>query len=501
MSDSGNEEKRQRIAKDWFKDPLNIILVLVLIFGIGLRFYVYNITANQPVWWDEAAYGTIAKSYTHEGWDNYSIVQSEKSIRPPLFSFIWAIFLFFGFGESAVRFFLEFLPSAFSVWLIYLIGKQLYDKKIGIISALIFSVIWIHLFYTARLLTHIPNILFLLISALYFIKATESEFSPKYFAISLISIIFSALIRYPEGIVLGAYALFILLAQIRLLKYRKFWISGIIGFLPLLIFFAYNLVKHGNIFPALLGSNYVQAVSQKFAFDLLKFIPLYLQKTFFILFLIGLALMLFELAIGYDTIKSSKRLQGHLFLILILIVVYSYFIFSLRGAEDRWLFSTILPLVCIAAFGLSSVYEKISQYGGKNVGLVIISLILIFGAYHQVIYSTAMIKDKIPSFLQEKQGFEWIKSNTPGNSIILGAGADVYSLYYGDRLLESTPQNSSDIIYSNASYFVAHVFAPQPDYINSYLQSTKAWRPIQAFYMDPNQQQPGFIIYEKVNNG
>lgn len=490
-------DKKEKIKK-WLKDPYLVLLIILLAFSFFVRLYFFISTASQPLWWDEAAYGILAKNHISQDWSQTSIIQGETSIRPPLFPWLWAILLIFGFGEIVARFILEFIPSFLSVFLVYLIGAELYNKKIGLIAGFIFSVFWINLFYTSRLLTHVPEIFFLLLSVFYFIKSIKEEFIPKYFSIAIIFALISTFIRYPEGIIFGAYFVFLLIVRFSLFKTKKFWLSGILGFSPLLLFFAYNLITKGNIFPALFGSDYVQPISEKFAFHLLNFVPLYLKSVFFIAFLLGSLILLFDLIIGYDSIKSNKKLSAHILMLLILLVFYGYFIFSLKGAEDRWLFSTMLPLSLIASLGIIWVSEKTKKYG-KGISIILIIAILISGIYIQLNFANSLIKAKSPSFLQEKQGFEWLKMNTPKDAIILGAGIEVYSLYYGNRLYETFPQNSSDIIYSNASYMVAHIFAPHPAYINEYTSTSQnVWRPIQAYFIDEAKTQPAFVIYQRI---
>ena len=104
----------------------------------------------------------------------------------------------FWIGEVGVRFFLEFAPSVISVFFVYLIGKEIYDKKTGLFSAFIFSVFWVHLFYTGRLLTNVPALPFLFLSIYFFTKSIKK---PHYLIISFALQGYSYLIR-PEGILI-----------------------------------------------------------------------------------------------------------------------------------------------------------------------------------------------------------------------------------------------------------------------------------------------------------
>ena len=456
-------------VKIWLKNNENLILLGVLLLAIVVRLYYFTLTKTQPLWWDELAYGSLAKNYITHMWDGTGIIIGETLIRPFLFPAIWSFLMGFGIGEEGARFLLEFIPSVLSVFFVYLIGKEVYGKKVGLVSAFIFSVLWIHLFYSSRLLTGVPSLALLLLSVYYFIKSTKDEFVGKYLAISLILLSFSTIIRYPNGLVFVVYLIFFALVwRLELIKKAKFLYSGLIGISPILLFFLYNFITKGNIFPALFSGDYGGEVGKSFAFEILNFIPLYLKSAFFVFFIIGLVIAIFELFIGYDKIKMSLRIKGHLIMLLLLVVVYSYFIFQIRGAEDRWLFPVSLSMVIFTGFGLMEIYKYLKKYG-KTVVLVLMLVILAFGAYQQITAADELIKDKKTSFLQMRQGFEWIKENTPEDIVILGQGIEPYAIYYAERKYEALPENEEEVNNIEADYLIVHMFSVQPNYINNYL--------------------------------
>ena len=59
------------------------------------------------------------------------------------------------------------------------------NKKIGLIAATIFSVLWLNLFYSSRFLVHMLEIAFLTSSIYFFVKSLKGEFNFKYFDISI----------------------------------------------------------------------------------------------------------------------------------------------------------------------------------------------------------------------------------------------------------------------------------------------------------------------------
>jgi len=494
-------ERRKESIKGWLKDKNNLAFVGILIFAIVIRWYYFVLTKVQPLWWDEAAYGTLARNFVSHAWDGSSIIIGETLIRPPLFPLLWSLLLRIGFGETGIRFLLEFAPSVIAVFFVYLVAKEVYGKRTALISAFIFSALWIHLFYSARLLTNVPALPLIFASVYYFLRSTKDKFIAKYFFISLVLLSFATLIRYPNGLIFFAFLAFLLLTgKFVLVKNAKFWSSGIFGLFPIFLFFIYNYLTQGNIFPALLGGSYAKPVSQKIAFHVLNFIPVYLKTVFLVFFILGLGLAALELGLRYDRISKSQRMRGHLILMLIFLVIFSYFIFKIRGAEDRWLFPASLALVCFSGIGIDYVYRYLRKYS-KHFAVILVLAVLLFGAYQQLNFADQLIKNKKGSFLQMRQGFEWLKENSPENSIILGSGIEVYSVYYAERMYQGFPPNSSEIDALGANYLVVHSFSSQPDYLNDYLQQSQGkWEPVNAFFFDAERKQPALIIYQSVDS-
>ncbi|MEA3329258.1 MAG: glycosyltransferase family 39 protein [Nanoarchaeota archaeon] len=498
-------KKRKEAVVNWFKkDKLNIALIGILLFALVIRLYYFFTIGNQPLWWDELCYGSLAKNFVSHMWDGDPLIIGESLIRPLFFPILWAILLKLGFQERGARFLLELVPSIFSVFFIYLSGKELFGKRVGLISAAIFSVFWLHLFYSVRLLTNVPALVFLFASFYFFVKSTKKEFNYKEFSISLILLSISTLIRYPNGILFFVYLIVLIIGKKLFLKKKNFWIAGIIGISPILLFFLFNFFTYGNIFPALLGGNYlspkqtVEGIAKPFAFNLLNFIPIYLQTTFFIFFLIGLALMIFELIIAYNFIPKKIKLQRYMLLILSLIFIYSFFIFYLKAAEDRWLFASCLPLILIVSYGLDFLYLQIKKYN-KLVAIILLIGVIAFGAYGQFQQANQLIDNKKTSYSQMKEGFLWVDENTPKDSVIVGKGIEPYTVYYSERQyhLLGSNENSSSLL-NDSDYLIYHNFIGQPEWLTNYLQSNQiTWKPVNGYFFDKEQKQLAMIIYER----
>ena len=483
------------------KDKLNIYLVAVMLFAIAIRLYYFFAVGNQPLWWDELCYGSLAKNLISGNWNGTALISRESFIRPMLFPLVWAVLLFLKLPESIIRFTLEIIPSILSVFFVYLIGKEIYNKKVGIIAAFIFSTLWIHLFYSMRLLTNIPAMLFLFMGVYLFLIAIKKDLNYKYFFLSLFLLSIGTVIRYTSGMFFFLFLFMLFLEKKVYLKNKNFWISGLLGISPILIFFLINLFVYGNIFPALLSGDYVntaELTSNPIGFHLLNFIFVYLKPLTFAFFLLGISLIIFELSLGYNLISKSKNFRKSLFLVIYLVLFYSFFVFYMRVAEDRWLLESSLALVIFAGYGLDFLYKYIKKYN-KEIALIIILSLLVFGAYQQFTVAGPLIKQKQTSYLEMRQAFEWLKTTTPESTVILGSGIEPYAVYYAERNYETVPENESDLIQtiSNSDYVLFHAFTPQSELLESYLsQNAQKVELVNAFFFDVQQQQPAVVIYK-----
>lgn len=500
------EERKSKIL-NWFKNPFNLGLTSIILVAFVIRIYYFILTKNQALWWDEACYGSIAKNLILHIWDTTPEIIGESMIRPVLFSFILSVLFRIGLTEIAIRFLFVLISTA-SVLFLFWALRELYDKRVAIIASFIYGVLWIQLFYTDRILVHILAQALLFPSIYFFIKSLKDEINFKFFAISLFLLSLTTLVRYTKGMVFFAYVFIFLIYLISkkfkpLLNY-KLWGYSILGLLPLLIFFFINYLNSGNIFPALLGGGYLKPVldatgaPSPYFWSFLNFIPLYLQGLFYILFLIGFVKVIFELVIGYDLISKDKKLWAHILLILILVITCAFFVFYLKGGEDRYLFPASITLMAFTSIGIVLLWDILKKFN-KQIAIILILAILLFGAYQELTLANKIITEKIDSYSQQKQAFLWLKDNSPKNSTLLGAGIYPYAMYYAQRNYFETPANLTDFlkIEKQADYLLVHAFTPSPAYFEDYLQNQTEWEVNNVFFMDLQKTRPIFIIYKR----
>jgi len=155
-------EKRTNKIIKWLKNPYNFALFAIIVFAVAIRLYYFILTKTQPIWWDESEYLNIARSWAYGLEYNYW-----TPVRPVFFSLITAMFFKISYGEFLPRL-LMLLLSIVSVIGMYYLGKEVYNKEVGLISSLFASVFYLNLFFTYRLQMDVPSLAFFILSALFF---------------------------------------------------------------------------------------------------------------------------------------------------------------------------------------------------------------------------------------------------------------------------------------------------------------------------------------------
>ena len=137
------EEKKYGDKKEkfeaWLQDKYNLGLLGIILLSIVFRLYYFFITKNQAHWWDTLAYGGLAKQMISGMWSYSEFLSHEAIIRPPLLPFVWSLLLRINIPDVGTIFLLEIIPSVLSVFFIFLIAKELYNKKVALISSFILT--------------------------------------------------------------------------------------------------------------------------------------------------------------------------------------------------------------------------------------------------------------------------------------------------------------------------------------------------------------------------
>jgi 4-amino-4-deoxy-L-arabinose transferase-like glycosyltransferase len=521
--------EKESIRK-FLKSKENLILILLMIFVVIVRLYYFFKLGAQPIWWDEADYLGISKIWAL-GMDTPEWLAHFTGIRPLLLPLIWVLFFKIGLGELSIRFFTVLLPSIATILIIYLLGKDLFNKKIGLISAFMMSVYWVFFFYSFRVLTDIFSV-FLGMLSFYFFWSFYIK-RQKSFGLYL-SILFGVLAfstRFPLALVPITCAVYLLLTKkFSVFKDKTIWKSIGLLFLFLSPYIIYFISTKFYLFQFYFGESAV-SMKQPIAWYIIPMVfgslgtffrDGFLHSIFSYLFLIGLVVLIPSI-LGVDIFwkQKNKSLNANFFVILWLLVHLVFYIVIFKDANDRWILMLMPAIFLIASKGILFIYNFLKKYS-KELAIVLLLILLLGGAYQNLKHGIDLTELKKETYGEVKLGGLWLKENTPEDTRVISASV-VQNQYYSERQTygfgtnDTLEKNCTDMYGKlsedeycqkekerffnkkvervNPDYMIVSVFEPvfTPQWAYDYPQRYNL-TPIIAFPQDT--QQPSLIIYK-----
>jgi len=496
------EERKEKI-KNWLKNSDNLLLIALLVFAFVVLIYYFNITKNQPLWYDEAEYMSAANKWA------FGIPYDIHKARPPLIAFLASLIFRLGLGLLSAKFILELIPLFLSVLFIYLFVNEIYgNKKLALITSFILSVSWIHLFYSMRMMTDALCFMFGILALLCLWKGYVNNKGNKYiwFIGPLVALAFLCRLT---GILYGGFIVVFLLFtdKFKFLKNKHIWISLFITVLPIIPFLFWSYSYYGNPL-AFFRAGYSGIPSIPLGWGMLQLVYDYPEFLFFICFLIG-ALTLFPMLLSLDLIifKKDKKFLPDFFVFLLLVFTIAFFIYFLRLAENRWLMMMSISIFILSAKGIVFVSEFIKKYFGKFLAVTAIVLLLVGGAYYELKHADGIIKMKKDSYSQVRDAAIWMKENSNPDDIIVSA-SHPQNTYYSERKTITSTDFFTGHYYTQEEldarikkikpkYYVVSAFEPSvPQWTYTYPQNNSMFKPVKIWFADAEQKQPILIVYE-----
>lgn len=499
------EEKQENYRLDNIKNYIRkslknkyvIILILIIIFAFAIRLYYYNFTSGQPLWWDESEYLATAKHWA------FNVPYDVNPQRPPLFQFLASLFFSSGLAENSIKFFLIIIPSTFLVYIFYLLGKEMYNKKIGLIAAFLASISWTFIFWSSRVQPDFISICFQVLSILFIWKYWKNQ-KTKFIIFSAFFAALGFYFKVSALLVPVIIAFFILIkdrfAAFKNKDYYIFAITFLVAFIP---YFIYGyMIYHDPL--AVFHSGYTSGIVADIPYGWynINFFYLLTDNMLFILFLAGLLLSL-KFILYLDILFKERKncFDPNIFGILALIIISSFYIFFIRGTEDRWVFLWMPFIFFFIGNSILFIYQYGEKYH-KNIGIIIVIIILSFAGYFQLNHTNILIDQKKDSYSQIKDAGLWIKENSDKNDLILSISLP-QTVYYSER--KTIPYSEF-----NESYFRQFAIENRPRYILVSLiephhpqfifdwapQNPDKLIPRQVYFIDFQKTQAVAIVYE-----
>ena len=484
--------------KNFFSDYHNIILVAILLFSFIVRLYFLIQTSSQPLWWDEAQYAEEARRIGL-GLETNDIWYYRRTILLPI---IWASLFFAGLGETSLRF-SEIIFSVLLVFTTYLLGKELFNKDVGLGSSLVMSFSRIILFESTRLLNSIPAAAFMTLAAYYFYKGYMKDYKPKYlylfglfagiamnlrFAtfLALISFVVIFLIKekfkfWNNKHVIGSFLLILIILSPFFILYQKHYSEGIKDFLR----------HYGEVGVKKEEKQPYLGVTGLWLY--IKEIPNNISWFMFIMFIIGCVFLL-DFFIAPDLIFKDLNLQKNLFLFLFILPPLIYHGFKSLYVEDRYLIGILPVIAIIAGYGLFKSYKYLKNYN-KYLALSMISVLLLISTFTQISDAKEAIYSKRDSYQQIKDASLFIKENSKTGDIVISNSIPQMQ-YYTDRSVYYI-EDANEVDKLKPKFYVISIYEKSADSYYEYPEKNKEkLKVVQVYFLDEQQTRPSLIIYE-----
>ena len=150
--------------------PLELSL-LILVAGLAAVLRFHSLAAKS-FWFDEGVSVAIARL----DWYNFARILWRREANMSLYYFLLHFWLYFGGSEFFVRA-LSVLFAVASVPVIYLLGRRLFDSRVGLIASALMAVNAYHVQYSQDARSYSLMVLHCLLSSLYFLKCLDEPSS------------------------------------------------------------------------------------------------------------------------------------------------------------------------------------------------------------------------------------------------------------------------------------------------------------------------------------
>lgn len=212
------------------------MIFLILILALMLRI----IYLRESLWLDEAINVLSAKNLGF--WDFVTKYPIGDFHPPGYFAILWVWSHLFGYSEAAVR-----SPSIIfgiiSVWITYLIGKNMFNKRIGIISSLFLATNPLHIYYSQEARMYAFATFAVVLSVLFLIRILreDDDLLKVGYILSLILVFYSDYVAY---FAIPAQFVYVLIfKRSHILKVVFLMINGFIFLIPWLFIFPQQLLS------------------------------------------------------------------------------------------------------------------------------------------------------------------------------------------------------------------------------------------------------------------
>jgi len=386
-----------------------LVLFILLIAGFSLRFF-----STDCYYWDELVYLQHAEILSGKV-DNYN----EMDFRPPLLPMVISGAYVFWHNPLIANILVSVFASV-SILFIYLVGKEMFDSKTGLIAAVLLAFWPIHIYFSKTLLVHTTAMFFALLF-LFFLKKGEQRNNGWFFGLAGAFAGLSILTRFTYLILIPLIGVDFLLFRKRYNLKNIFFGAG--GFSAIILpYLGWAYTMFGNPLYTFKTASLIVSWSTKQPWYF------YLVNLWIFLGLIGV--------VGLGSwisfrLKDKRMSKEEILLWSWILLPFIYLSFKLTHKEVRFLIVALVPIILISAAGINRLLKKI-----KNKTFMFIFLIAaILSSFFLFIYDPYI--RTCDSDAQKASG--WIMNNSDKDDIIYAQHEFPALAYYTNRKIILAP--------------------------------------------------------------
>ncbi len=351
----------------------NIILVGLIFTLLVTMFFRFKGLTSQSYWLDE-----IWSAYISKPDRSFISMYSEvsKDVHPPLFQIIlWGWYHIVGFNEYAGRF-LSAIFGSLSVLAIFFLGKELFNKEIGLYASIIASVNWFLVYYSQEVRSYSLLFLMSIISYTYLVKMLNKHSKTNIF-LYLISTI-CLMYTHFFGLIIIATQMFVVIYYVYKEENEKKRLVVLASIIAMVFIVALLPLLPQIMAKASLKSFWISKPTSTF---ILSYMDNYVKNKY----LEGIFLLTSLFAISYLFTKKYIRSIRILFIWIILgfLLPYIRSITATPILTDRNTIIIIPALILLISYGIFLLKDRIL----KICTLVLILILSIYqlsaSNYHQ----------------------------------------------------------------------------------------------------------------------
>ncbi len=435
-----------------------MIGVILLSFLVRIAYLFYNPVRG----WDESVYLNLGSDLAHNpllyslinsGWNDFipstDFIYSWPNIgfRPPVLPYTLAILSYF-----KLNFIISILIPIISTWSVYLVfvlGKNLFNKRVGLISAIFFALLPINIYTSQKIWVDSVVAFFILLSFNSFWQGFEVGNKRQKLLFGLY-LALALLTRYTAMWIAPVFLLYFLFRDksLNFLKDKYLWLAVLIFFLVIIPWLIYGYVFYGQplggFIHGLQAANYYGGI-QEWSY--------YLSRSWRIFTILGLG---FIIALFYLIINKEYQ-RRQVYLLLIWGIFFSVMVMAMPHKEDRYIL-LVGPVVCII---VAYIIDKVKNRFYLQYTIIILFIVALSYTSYQA-FKIEYVIEKDKSSICLTQGFNYINTKLPGSASIISQQSPVI-YYYTKRNILPYPEiwsisNLENIINYNRASQSVYIF-------------------------------------------